>query len=175
MAKVSLNKVTPIKNIDPKVINIGGEEITVIQYLPMADKISFVENVMSKAIDVNTGVSSPIRLEVQFYLELIRVYTNISLTDKMLENAAKTYDMLECNHIIEAVIEAIPEQEFDTIFEYVMESITHAETYNTSFAGVLKATSQNYTETEADVTALLSQLTEVQDSKILQDVLTKLG
>lgn len=174
MAKVSFNKVTPIKNIDPKVINICGEDVTVIQYLPIADKIAMVETIAEAVID-NTGFSSPIRLEVHFYLELIKTYTNISITDKMIENSAKTYDLLECNHIIEEIVSAIPEEEFDTIFDYVTDTIKHMETYNTSFAGVLKATSNDYTATEADVQTLLSELGEVQDNSILQGVLAKLG
>ena len=174
MAKVSLNKVTPIKNIDPKVINIGGEEITVIQYLPMVDKITFVENIVNEIFD-STGLSSPIRTEVHFYLNLIKTYTNISITDKMMENAAKTYDLLEMNHIIEAIVEAIPEDEFDSLFDYVGDTINHIETYNTSIAGMIKAVTQDYQSANIDMDKILANLNEVEGSETLRGVLENLN
>lgn len=174
MAKVSLNKVTPIKNIDPKVINIGGEEITVIQYLPMTDKITFVENILAEVFD-STGLSSPIRTEVHFYLNLIKTYTNISITDKMMENAAKTYDLLEMNHIVETVIENIPEDEFEALFDYVSDTIEHLETYNTSIAGMLKAITQDYQNTNIEMEKILANLNEVEGSETLRGVLENLN
>lgn len=174
MAKVSLNKVTPIKNIDPKVINIGGEEIVITQYLPMADKITFVENVMAHCID-NNGLSSPIRTEVYFYLELIKAYTNISLTDKMIENSAKTYDMLEMNDIVNVVVENIPEAEFETIFNYVLETIEKAEQHNTSFAGVLKSMTSEYNGTQMDVEDLITELGKIESNGLLRDTLNQLS
>lgn len=174
MAKVSLNKVTPIKNIDPKVINISGEEITVIQYLPMADKITFVENILAEVFD-STGLSSPIRTEVHFYLNLIKTYTNISITDKMMENAAKTYDLLEMNHIVETVIENIPEDEFEALFDYVSDTIEHLETYNTSMVGMMKTITQDYHSTEIDMEKIMSDLSKAENSETLQAVLENLG
>ena len=174
MAKVSLNKVAPVKNIDPKVINICGEEITVIQYLPMADKITFVENILAEVFD-STGLSSPIRTEVHFYLNLIKTYTSISITDKMMENAAKTYDLLEMNHIVETVIENIPEDEFEALFDYVSDTIEHLETYNTSMAGMMKAITQDYQSTQLDVQAIAQDLAKVENSETLQQVLANLN
>ena len=174
MAKVSLNKVTPIKNIDPKVINICGEEITIIQYLPMVDKITFVENIVNEVFD-STGLSSPIRTEVHFYLNLIKTYTNISITDKMMENAAKIYDLLEMNHIIEAIVEAIPEDEFDSLFDYVSDTINHIETYNTSIAGMIKTVTQDYQTAEINMEKILTGLGEIEGNETLRSVLENLN
>lgn len=174
MAKVSLNKVTPIKNIDPKVINISGEEITVIQYLPMADKIAFVENILAEVFD-STGLSSPIRTEVYFYLNLIKTYTNISITDKMMENAGKTYDLLEMNHIIEAVIENIPKDEFEALFDYVSDTVEHIEQFNYSLLGVMKTVGKDYSTTNISLDNVMEQFKEIEGSEVLRDVLTKLN
>lgn len=174
MAKVSLNKVTPIKNIDPKVINIGGESITVIQYLPMNDKITFVEEIVNEVFD-STGLSSPIRTEVHFYLNLIKTYTNISITDKMIENAAKTYDALELNGIIATVIENIPEEEYNSLFDYVNDTIEHIEMYNTSIAGMIKTVTQDYQNVNIDMDKILANLNEVEGSETLRGVLENLN
>lgn len=174
MAKVSLNKVTPIKNIDPKVINICGEEITVVQYLPMADKINMMDEIISNVFD-ETGLSSPVRMEIYFYLSLIKTYTNISITDKMMENAVKTYDLLEMNHIIDTVIEAIPEEEFDTVFDHVQEMIEHIERFNFSFAGTMKTMSTDYSATSLNVQDLMSELQTVEKNETLRAVLDNLN
>ena len=174
MAKVSLNKVTPIKNIDPKVINISGEEITVMQYLPVADKITFVETIVEEVFD-STGLSSPIRTEVYFYLNLVKTYTNISITDKMMENPSKTYDALEMNGIIAAIIENIPEDEFDTLFEYVTSTVEHIEQFNYSLLGVMKTVGKDYTSTSTSLENVMEQFKEIEGSEVLRDVLTKLN
>lgn len=174
MAKISFSAVAPIKSIDPKIINIENQEISIVQYLNTEKKIEFVEDVLNRVFD-NTGLSSPVRVEVYFYLNLIRFYTNINITDTMMKNAAKTYDILEINKIIDTIIENIPEDEFNTIFDYVNESIEHFEQYNFSFAGVLKNIGTDYNNTNIDVENLLTQLSGIEDSEVLQGVLANLG
>ncbi len=174
MAKVSLNKLTTVKNIEPKVININEEEIVIIQYLPMVDKITFVETILEEVFD-STGLSSPIRTEVYFYLTLIKFYTNISITDKMMENAAKTYDLLEMNNIIKTIVDEIPQEEFDSLFDYVNDTIQHLETYNTSMVGMVKAITQDYQATEIDIEKIMSGLSEVESNNTLQAVLKQLN
>lgn len=174
MAKVSFNKVTPIKNIDPKVINICGEDITVVQYLPMSDKINMMDDIINNVFD-DIGLSSPVRMEVYFYLNVIKTYTNLSITDKMMDNALKTYDLLELNGIIDQVVEAIPESEFETIFEYVHSMVSHIEQFNFSFAGTLKTMSTDYSQTNLDIKNLMQDLKDVEASETLQSVLQNLG
>ena len=106
MAKISFNKLTPIKSIDPTIITIGENEITVELYLPMADKAAFVERVLNAVID-DTGFINPMRLDVMFHIELIKTYTNISITDKMMENPSKVYDLLVLNNVLSSVLEVI--------------------------------------------------------------------
>lgn len=174
MAKVSLSAVAPIKSIDAKVITIEDKEINIVQYLSTEKKIDFIEDVMSRVFD-NTGLSSPVRVEVYFYLNLIRYYTDISITETMMKNAAKTYDILEMNNIIDVIIENIPEDEFNTLFDYVTESIEHFETYNFSFAGTLKNVGTDYNNTNVDVEGLIGQLTEIESSEVLTSVIERLG
>ena len=71
MAKVSLKAVTPIKKVDPQIIKIGEQEVEVIQYLPVNDKLALVERVLNLTID-DTGFLNPVRLEVYAILEKVR-------------------------------------------------------------------------------------------------------
>ena len=115
MAKISLSKIAPIKKIDPVTIKIGEEEVIVTQYLSTDDKIALIERVLNVTVD-DTGFFNPMRLEVYFHLEIIRTYTNISITDNMMANPTKTYDLLIMNQILDAVLEAIPEEEYEFLF-----------------------------------------------------------
>ena len=47
MAKVSLNKITPIKKVDPITLQIGDSEIIVQQYLPIETKMAMMQDVLN--------------------------------------------------------------------------------------------------------------------------------
>ena len=174
MAKISLSKITPEKSMAQKVITINGEEVIVEQYLPIEEKVALVEKVLGYVFDAS-GMESPIRTEIYFNLEMIRAYTNISITDKMMENAGKTYDLLEVNNIIDTVIEAIPETEYQNVLNYVEGIISRIVTFNYSFVGSMKALLKDYNTADTDVQALVEQLKDVENSEILKHVIQQLN
>ena len=174
MAKISFNKLTPIKSVDPTVITIGENEITVERYLPMADKASFVERVLNAVID-DTGFINPMRLDVMFHIELIKTYTNISITDKMMENPSKVYDLLMLNHILSAVLEAIPEEEYEDLMNDVGECAKHTVDYLNSFAGMIKNVVANYDATKMNVEEIMKTLDDPEKIGLVKDVLDKIG
>lgn len=174
MAKVSLSKIAPIKKIDPVVIHIGEEEIAVTQYLPTDDKIALIERVLNITVD-DTGFFNPMRLEVIFHLELIRTYTNISITDNMMSNPTKTYDTLCMNKILDAVVEAIPEEEYNFLFDTAEDCAHHITKYNNSIMGVLNSVSNNYNETSFKLDELLKDLDNPAKVGFVKEVLEKLG
>ena len=47
MAKVSLSKITPVRDIKAVSININGQDIEVAQYLPVAKKAELIETVLN--------------------------------------------------------------------------------------------------------------------------------
>lgn len=174
MAKVSLSKIAPIKKIDPVVINIGEEEIVITQYLPTDDKIALIERVLNTTVD-DTGFFNPMRLEVIFHLELIRTYTNISITDNMMNNPTKTYDTLCMNNILAQVLEAIPEEEYMFLFETAEDCSHHITKYNNSLMGILNSISNNYDKTALDLNKLLEDLDDPAKIGFVKEVLEKLG
>ena len=174
MAKVSLSKIAPIKKIDSVVINIGEEEITVIQYLSTDEKIALIERVLNATVD-DTGFFNPMRLEVYFHLEMIRTYTNISITDNMMANPTKIYDLLVMNHILDTVLEAIPEEEYNFLFDTAEDCATHITEYNNSIMGVLNSASQDYTKTSANFNKMLEDLDDPAKIGFVKEILEKLG
>ena len=174
MAKVSFNKITPIKSIDPKVININGETVSIIQYLSIGEKANLVERILNYAFD-DTGFASPIRLETYFGLELVRCYTNISITDKMIENVIKTYDALELNGIIDTIIENIPIDEYDALWDLVNESISNVSKYNSSFVGMLRTAAADYQNTQINLDQMSGLLQDPEQLTLVKNILEKIG
>lgn len=174
MAKVSLNKIAPIKSIEAINININDNEVSVKQYLPINDKLAFTERVLNATID-ETGFLNPVRLEVYMNLEIIKTYTNISITDKMMEEAPKTYDLLILNGILEKVLESIPEEEYNELYNAVEECAEHAVAYLNSFAGMIKTISENYDATKINVEEIMNTLDNPEKVGLVKDILDKIG
>lgn len=174
MAKVSLSAIAPIKKIDPVTIQINGQDIEVIQYLPTQEKLALVERVLNRTID-DTNFFNPVRMEVYTVIEIINTYTNISITEKMVENAPKTFDTLVMNKIVDAVIAAIPEEEYDTVFDAVEECALHIVNYLNSFSGILKNSTENYDATRFNLEDIIATLDQPDKIGFVKEVLEKIG
>lgn len=174
MAKVSLSKIAPIKKVDPMTIPIEGQEITVIQYMPVADKMKIVETVLNETID-DTGFFNPMRMEIFTTLEILKAYTNISITDKMMEDPSKVYDLLVLNKIIDIVVTAIPADEYDYVFDAVEEAALHMTKYMDSFVGMMKTVTTDYSTTKMNVDNLLTDLGDPAKIGLVKDILEKIG
>ena len=174
MAKVSLKAVTPIKKVDPQIIKIGEQEVEVIQYLPVNDKLALVERVLNLTID-DTGFLNPVRLEVYAILEIVKTYTNISITDKMMENAPGTYDLLMINGVLDHVIAAIPEDEYDAIFDAIEDCAEHTVKYLNSFVGMMKTVTNDYDATKMNVDEIMKTLDQPDKIGLVKDILDKIG
>lgn len=175
MAKVSLSKITPIKSLDKKIIELNGEKIEILQYLGAAEKAAYCERVISAALDPETQYISRSRLAVYGALELIKAYTNINITEKMMEDAPKTYDALVLNQVLQAVETAIPAEEYKAIQGKLLEDADHFEAYLHSIFGILKAVQGDYSAAEMDTQKIMDQFKNPEQYKLLTDILEKIG
>lgn len=175
MAKVSLNKITPTKSKDKKTITLNGEEVTVTQYLPVAEKLGIYERAIGGALDNESYYISRTRLEVCFALEVIRAYTNINLTDKMMEEAPKTYDALVVNGVWHEIVNAIPQEEYSSLSLGLYDESDHFEKHLHSFSQMLKLIAQDYSNTEMDTEKLMEMYKDPEAFKMIRDILEKIG
>ncbi len=174
MAKINFKNLVPIKNILGEEIQIGNELVTVEKYLPLAKKAELIEWVIKNSID-DTGFASPIRTEVFLKLAIVRYYTNISITEKMLETPDKVFDSLMINNVFDIVLAAIPEEELDRIESGALESVKAVQDYMSSFLGVLKNVSQDYDSTKMNVDELMKSLDQPEKVGLVKDILEKIG
>lgn len=142
--------------------------------MPIQDKLAMIERILNFTID-NTGFLNPVRLEVFTVLEIISTYTNINITDKMMENAPKTYDSLMINGVIDAIIEAIPEDEYNAVFDAIEDCAEHTVSYLNSFAGMMKTVTENYDATKMNVEEIMNTLDDPDKVGLVKDILEKIG
>lgn len=155
-------------------ITVNEQEIEVAQYMPIQDKLAMIERILNLTID-NTGFLNPVRLEVYTVLEIISTYTNINITDKMMENAPKTYDSLMINGVIDAIIEAIPEDEYNAVFDAIEDCAEHTVSYLNSFAGMMKTVTENYDATKINIEEIMNTLDDPDKVGLVKDILEKIG
>ena len=174
MGKIAFSKLKLVKKDDIKTITINDIEIEVKQYLPVSEKIDIVTNVLNNSQSEN-NFANPIHVEVYSNLEIIYAYTNLNFTDKQKETPDKLYDLLEQNGVINAVIEAIPQLEYELLIDWIKETIESYYTYRNSALGILDQISTDYSNLKYDATEIQEKIADPNNLTLLKDIVTKLG
>lgn len=175
MVKVSLTKLNKIKSLDPIDIKIGEETISVVQYLPLEKKLAIMQNIIEQAGNNEEGFYNIVKLTVFYTIEMLRAYTNISFTEKQLEDPQKLYDIIVLNKIWDTVKQSIPEDEVNYIWENTCALAREITDYNHSALGILKLAKEDYSDLELDVNDLTNTLTQSENNlNLVKSLLTKL-
>lgn len=174
MAKVNLTKLNKIKSLDPIDIKIGEETISVVQYLPLEKKLTIMQNIIEQAGNNEEGFYNIVKLTVFYTIEMLRAYTNISFTEKQLEEPQKLYDIIVLNNIWETVKDSIPEKERDYIWDNTCALAREITEYNHSALGILKLMSDDYENLNFDVQEITEKLSDRTNLDLVRNLLTKL-
>ena len=175
MAKVTFNKLNLTKNTEIKNIDINENIIEVKQYLPVEEKLELISYIVNMAHDEDYNFSNPVKVEVFAGIGIIKYYTNITFTEKQLENPAKIYDLLNSNNVINNVIAAIPSNEYDEIRAGIEDTIKSIYQYQNSVLGILDTIGQDYSDLNLEADTINQKLSNPDNMKLLRDVLAKLG
>lgn len=174
MAKIALSKINTVKSIAPIDIQIGDQTIQVLQYLPMEQKAALLNDFIGDVLAEN-GTTAPIREELYGMIYIIKYYTNINITETMINNAVKTYDILQINGINDKVKEIIPQEEWNQIFTLMHQTITVLVNYRTSAAGLLEYLQTSQIADTKEVDEMLDDLRKLETNSLISDVVEKLG
>ena len=173
MSKVPFSKLN-LKKIDKvQVVTINGLEVEVKQYLPVAEKLELIANVLNNSADDN-NFANPVKTYVLSHLEIIYAYTNLSFTDKQKEDPAKLYDILETNGIIDSIILAMPSSEYDNLIEDITSTIDAYYKYKNSALGILEAATTDYKNLDLEASDIQKKIADPDNLTLLKDVITKL-
>lgn len=175
MAKVTFNKLNLTKNTEIKNIDINENIIEVRQYLPVEEKLELISYIVNMAHDEDYNFSNPVKVEVFAGIGIIKYYTNITFTEKQLENPAKIYDLLNSNNVINNVIAAIPSNEYNEIRTGIEDTIKSIYQYQNSVLGILDTIGQDYSDLNLEADTISEKLSNPDNMKLLRDVLAKLG
>lgn len=160
MAKISFTKLNKIKSLPVVEISIDDQKVLVEQYLPLEEKVNLITSVIEQSGNGEEGFFNILKLEAYYIIEMIRAYTNISFTEKQLEDTPKLYDAVHLNGVWTAVADAIPGAEREYIWSNILTLAREITTYNNSVLGVLKAISDNRDNLNFDVEEIMKNLND---------------
>ena len=135
MAKVSFGTLKLKKQENTTTIKIADKDIEVLNYLPIEDKYDLIQATLQQSVE---GIGfNEILIEMNFYLNVVFLYSNISFTETQKEDRYKLYDILESNGVINEIVNAIPVQEFKNLMDSFDLEKKRVGRENRSPAGIL--------------------------------------
>ena len=174
MAKLAFSKLNKVKSIPDKIIPTENGDLVVKQYLPLENKIDLIETVLDFS-GSDEGFFNVIKLEAYFRIEMIKAYTNITFTEKQLEDTQKLYDMIAVNGIWAIVESNIPEEEKDYIWDAIIEMADAIVEYNRSIGGMLKSLSYDYSALDDEAVNIQKKLKTPEMEAVLKHFLPEAG
>lgn len=175
MAKIAYTKLGA--KIDSTIINvdINGNMVEVRAYLPLAEKLNLIARVIELSHDIDYNYANPLKTEVYFALEAIRAYTNITFTDKQLEDPQKLYDALSSSGVIDIIFKTIPEAEMTVVRNNIEATQKAFYAYRTSVIGLLEHISTDYSDLDLDITKLQEKFANGENLELVKNIIEKLG
>lgn len=176
MAKIPYSKIASKVNTEVLTYTIDEDKVVeVLQYLPVADKLALISNVVELAHDVDHNYADPIKTEVYLTIELITRYTNITFTDKQKEDISKLYDCIISSSWYGPVIGLIPESERIMISNFLASLQDAFYKYRNSVMGILDNISTDYSDLDLDITKLQQKLADGENIELVKNIVDKLG
>lgn len=125
---------------DEKEITFNDKVIKVRQYVPTLDKRALINITLQNSWN-GDGFVDPILYHCFFYANVILMYTDIEV-DKD-GGAGKwdlpdIYDMANSTGLLNAILEAIPEDEFNELFEFSEETVAKADEAKMSVSSTIQ-------------------------------------
>ena len=173
MAKVAFSKLNKIKNSTSIKHSINDIEIEIEQYLPLERKIKLMGEVIGQAGSGEEGFFNIVKLDAYYKIEMLQAYTNISFTDKQLEDTPKLFDAIQLNNIWDTVGSLIPESERTYIWNNILNLAKEITSYNNSILGILKSLEDGKALQELDIEALMKELSNPETLPLIRGMLTK--
>ena len=174
MAKPTYAKLKLSADIAPKELEWGEQKIEIKQYLPIEDKLAFIGDVLNASADDNRFYSQG-KVDMFFAINVIEKYTNLSITDKQKENPAKLYDEIKISGFCDKVVDLIPKDEIEYLYNLVCTTEEQVYKYENSAYGILDSVNKDYNNLNFDVEKLTKDLGNKENAQFLDQVLSKLG
>lgn len=174
MAKIPFSKLGLKVNTDVTILYFNDQNIEVLRYLPMSNKLDLITTVVNNTVDDN-GFYNPVKLDIFLMLEIIEAYTNLTFTAKQKEDPLKLYDLLYSSGLITAVLDVIGSNEVSNLQNNVKQTIESIYNYRNSILGILETVSNDYSGLDLEASNIQEKLANGENIGLLKDILSKLG
>lgn len=174
MAKIPFSKLGLKINTKVKTLTFNEQEVEVLDYLPISEKLDLITTVINNTVD-NNGYYNPVKLEIYLVLEIINAYTNLTFTAKQKEDPLKLYDLLCSTNFLNEVMNIIDPEEISMIKTSIYNSVKSIYDYRNSVLGILEAITTNYSELDLNAQVIQEKIANGENIEFLKDVLSKLG
>ena len=145
-------------------------QITIANGKTLQEKTDFLNFVTNVAIDNNTGVFDPLRVEVAFGVAVCMWYGNIRFSDDDIRGMDSLYDILDSNGIIDDIIQVMEAEEYDFMYTLVEETTKNIARYNTSAAGIIQAMSNSADGLDKQISDIVSKLQSRENLELLDAI-----
>ena len=135
-----------------KTISIQGKEIHILQYLPVMQKNDLVQIALQQAKE--NGVINQIKLDILFNMYIVLMYTDLIFTEEERADLAQLYDELQSTGILNRILGAMDEKEYESLYGYLEAMRENQEKYERSFSGTARILIQDlpkHAEEAADI------------------------
>ena len=105
---------------------------------------------------------------------LFKITGNADINDGNKEEI-ELYDILESNHIFTTVIDALPEEEYNTLVDNLFECADNLYQYRNSVYGIMEVLGKDYSNLDVDINSIQEKLGNLGDIDLLRSVMAKLG
>ena len=126
---INYNSLNLSKDLGIKDITLSnGATIKVHSYLDSFDKDTLLRLTLQESLENNTY--NPFALEVNFFVNVVAYYTDITFTAEELSDKWKIFDELATSGVLNEILASIPKKELDELNEQLEKSVEIFMTYN---------------------------------------------
>ena len=137
-------------------ISIQGQDINILQYLPVRDKNDLVQIALQNSRE--NGVINEIKLEIYFNIYIVYFYTDLIFSDEEKADPGQLYDELQSNGILTRILGAMNQDEYNNLVDYLERMRAAQDTYETSAAGIIKMFVQDLPKNATEAAELLKNV-----------------
>jgi hypothetical protein len=108
----------PDKKEDEKytTIDFNGKEIKVLKYLPVIDKYNLLNTTLIQSLD-DTVIINDFKLDMFFNINLAIAYADIIFSEEEQKiELSDLYDQFKTSGLLDKIINAIPEEEYNSLY-----------------------------------------------------------
>lgn len=154
-------------NADTILISVTpSDTIEVLKYLPIADKNALIAATLQKSDE--KGFYNPVKLQLYFELHTVYMYTNLEITEEERTDEPALYDALKSNGVIDAIITAIPEEEWAELNTMYYDYLLKKEKSRGSIAGVINSFIENLAPNAENAMKIIEQFDPEKFEQVLK-------